>query len=85
MAKLIVELSEELHKELKKTAAINNQTIKDVVTDLVENYLRRGEEKQDLGETGLCGRWEDERSADDIIADIRAHRNWLRRGRKKIA
>jgi plasmid stability protein len=85
MAKLIVELPEELHRELKKTAAVNHRTIKDVVTDLVEEYLRGGEEKQDLGETGLCGKWEDTRTADAIIADIKAHRKWLRKGRGKVA
>jgi len=85
MAKLIVELPEELHKELKKSAAISHRTIKNVVTDLVEEYLSRGEKKEDLEETGLCGKWEDTRSAEEIIADINAHRNWLRKGRRKIA
>lgn len=85
MGKLIVELSEELHKELKKTAAINHRTIKDVVTDLVEDYLSRSEENQDLEETGLCGKWEDTRTAEEIIADVKAHRDWLRKGRRKVA
>ena len=85
MAKLIVELPEELHKELKKTAALRHRTIKNVVTDLVEEYLSRGEKKEDLEETGLCGKWEDTRTPEAIIADIKAHRNWLRKGRRKVA
>ena len=85
MAKLIVELPEELHKELKKTAALSHRTIKNVVTDLVEEYISRGEKKEDLQETGLCGKWEDARTPEAIIADIKAHRNWLRKGRRKVA
>lgn len=85
MGKLIVELPEELHRELKKTAAINHRTIKDVVTDLVEDYLSQSEENQDLEETGLCGKWEDTRTAEEIIADVKAHRDWLRKGRRKVA
>jgi len=38
MAKLIVELSKELHQELKK-ALLRQQTIKGMITDLVEEYL----------------------------------------------
>lgn len=85
MAKLIVELPEELHKELKKTAALSHRTIKNVVTDLVEEYVLRGEKREEIKETGLCGRWEDSRSPQEIIADIRAHRNWLRKGKRKVA
>ena len=85
MTKLIVELPEELHKELKKTAALSHRTIKNVVTDLVEEYISRGEKKEDLQETGLCGKWEDTRTPEAIIADIKAHRNWLRKGRRKVA
>ena len=46
MAKLIVELPEELHKELKKTAALSHRTIKNVVTDLVEEYIARGRSEE---------------------------------------
>ena len=85
MAKLIVELPEELHKGLKKSATLSHRTIKNVVTDLVEEYLSRGGNKEDLNESGLCGKWEDTRSANAILADIKAHRNWLRKGRRKVA
>ena len=82
MAKLIVELPEEVHKELKKKATHEHRTIKDVVTDLVEDYLAlRGEDTGKAGETGLCGRWEDTRTAVEIITDIKSHRKWLGRRR----
>ncbi len=85
MGKLIVELPEEIHKELKKKATLHHRTIKEVVTDLVEEYLSQKEEKENLKETGLCGEWEDTRSADAIIADIKSHRNWFGKGRTKGA
>ena len=82
MAKLIVELPEEVHKELKKKATHEHRTIKAVVTDLVEDYLAlRGEDTGKAGETGLCGRWEDTRTAVEIITDIKSHRKWLGRRR----
>lgn len=80
MAKLIVDLPEELHEELKKTAALSRRTIKNVVTDLAEEYVSRGAKGEGINETGLCGRWEDTRTPEAIIADIKAHRNWLKRG-----
>jgi len=85
MAKLIVELPEEVHRELKKTAALRHRTIKNVVTDLVEEYLSRGEKKEEIKESGLCGKWEDTRTPETIIADIKAHRNWLKKGKRKVA
>jgi plasmid stability protein len=85
MGKLIVELPEEIHKELKKKATLHHRTIKEVVTDLVEEYLSHREEKKNLKETGLCGEWEDKRSADAIIADIKSNRNWFGKGRTKGA
>lgn len=85
MAKLIVELSEEIHKELKKKAMLRQRTIKEVVTDLVEEYLTREGVKEELKETGLCGEWEDTRTADEIITDIKRRRNWLGRGKVRGA
>ena len=81
MGKLIVELPEHIHRELKKKAALDHRTIKGVVTDLVEEYLSPKEEKNPLKATGLCGTWEDTRTADAIIADIRSHRKWFEKGR----
>ena len=80
MGKLIVELPEEIHQDLKKKATLDHKTIKEVVTDLVQEYLAR-EQREALKETGLCGKWQDARSADAILADIKKHRNWFRRKR----
>lgn len=81
MGKLIVELPEEIHKDLKKAVTLRHRTIKEVVTELVEGFLSQGGEKKKLKETGLCGKWEDARTPDAIIADIKSHRRWL--GKKR--
>ena len=81
MGKLIVELPENLHQELKRKATLDHRTIKEVVTDLLQGYLSRTKEFESLKETGLCGTWEDTRTADAIIADIRSHRKWI--GKKR--
>lgn len=85
MGKLIVELPEEIHKELKKKATLGHRTIKEVVTDLVEAYLSQVDEKKSLKETGLCGKWEDTRTAEEIVTDIKSHRNWFGKGKTKGA
>ncbi len=46
MGKLIVELPDKIHSELKKKATLHHQTIKDIVTDLLEAYLSKSEEKK---------------------------------------
>jgi len=78
MGKLIVELPDELHGRLKKKATVERRTLKDVVTTMILEYLSEKEKKQHLKETGLCGKWEDERTAGEIIKDIRVHRRWTR-------
>jgi len=80
MGKLIVELPDEIHGELNRKAAINNKSLKEIVTSLIRKYLS-GEQKIAESKKGsdLCGRWEDERSAEQIIKDIKAHRHWFRR------
>src|SRR5208282_765592 len=39
MGKLIVELPGDVHRELKKKAAANNMTLKDIITELIHEYL----------------------------------------------
>ena len=80
-----MELAEEIHRELKRKALLESRTLRNVVTDLVESYLsaqsREGLEKS----TGLCGVWQDERSAEEIVGDIRKNRKWLTRtGRARV-
>lgn len=80
MGKLIVELPDEVHGELKKKAISSQKTIKDVVTDLIRGYITEEKKKKAAAkETGLCGTWEDERSAEEIIKDIKAQRRWFKR------
>lgn len=74
MRKLIVELPEEIHQELKNVATLQHRTIKEMVTGLLKEYLSQGREKKKLKETGLCGAWEDSRSAAAIITEIKRHR-----------
>ncbi len=78
MAKLIVELSENLHIQLKKKAASNSRTIKEIVTSLIQDYLSRTQ-KGNLKETGFCGVWEDSRSAEEIVKKIKSARKWFKR------
>ncbi|MFH0933048.1 MAG: hypothetical protein V1832_01865 [Nitrospirota bacterium] len=78
MGKLIVELPDEIHGELKKKAAINHKTLKDIITELIHEYLYRPEKDIPAKKkTGLCGGWDDERTAEEIIRDIKTHRGWF--------
>ncbi len=79
MSKLIVELPEEVHAQLKQKATLNRRTLKDIVTSLVEDFLGNKEIKPGAAETGFCGAWEDKRSADEIIKDLKKSRKWLKR------
>lgn len=78
MGKLIVELPDEIHGELKKRAAVDRKTQKEIVTNLIKKYLI-GTQKHGVSKkkTGLCGMWEDGRSAEEIIRDIKSHRKWF--------
>jgi hypothetical protein len=79
MSKLIVELPDELHGALKKKAVTNNKTIKEVITELVNAYISSsGKNQNKMNKTGICGTWNDERTADEIIKDIKEHRSWFR-------
>jgi len=78
MGKLIVELPDDIHRELKKRAADSHKTLKDIVTELIRGYLWEKEKiALSAKETGLCGSWDDERTAEEIIRDIKNHRRWL--------
>ncbi|GFP18621.1 hypothetical protein HKBW3S03_00126 [Candidatus Hakubella thermalkaliphila] len=84
MGKLIVKLSDELHEELRKTAVANRRSFKDIVTALIVSYLSHpthGGSRRKVEETVFCGSWEDERTAEEIVADIRAERRWFQERR----
>ena len=76
MGKLIVEISDELHDNLKKTAALNGITIKEITIALLDNFLKK-QKLPHFSITGFCGKWQDERTAEQIIKDIKAHRKWM--------
>ncbi len=80
MRKLIVEIPDDLHGELKKKAAIHQKTLKNIITDLLYRYLSEPRTPTIFPEeTGLCGAWEDLRAPDEIIQHIKKHRKWSRR------
>lgn len=77
MGKLIVELPDELHTHLKEQAAAGHQTLKIIVTSLLQQYLRHpGRHGSLKHSTGLCGAWKDRRNAHEIHADLRSSRQW---------
>ncbi|MBI5196861.1 MAG: hypothetical protein HZA10_11165 [Nitrospirae bacterium] len=77
MGKLIVELPDVIHGELKKKAASHRKTLKAIITGLISEYLHVKDKQEHIQKTGLCGRWDDKRSADAIIKDIKIHRKWF--------
>ena len=82
MGKLIVELPDETHRELKKKAATDHKTLKDIITGLIDKYLFAPEKQVTAKKkSGLCGKWDDERTAEEIIKDIKAHRKWFAKQR----
>jgi len=83
MGKLIVELPDEVHGELKKKAATDHKTLKDIITGLIHEYLSAQEKQLSAKKTNLCGSWDDERTAKEIIEDIKAHRRWFARKRNR--
>ncbi|MCI0413142.1 hypothetical protein L0222_10130 [bacterium] len=79
MSKLIVEIAEKTHQELRETAARKRRTVREVVTELLEEYLTREKNPKRIRSTGLCGKWDDSRPTEEIIASIKSGRNWFRR------
>jgi len=79
MRKLIVEIPDDLHGELKKKAVHLGKTLKNIITDLLYRYLSEPRTSTIFPEeTGLCGAWEDLRAPEEIIQDIKKHRKWSR-------
>jgi len=71
-----------MHSQLRKAAASSERTLRDILMDLVQDYLARQRDVKSLKDTGLCGTWKDDRSADEIIMDIKKHRSWFTKGKK---
>lgn len=78
MANLQVKsMDDQLYQALSKRAAMENRSISQEVVHIIKSYLARPlQEQNDRSQAflELCGSWDDERSADDIIHDVRAAR-----------
>ena len=68
-----------LKRRLSEYAALHHQSMTEVVQNALEILLRRTSHSSK--ESGLCGIWKDDRSAEEILEDIRTHRTTLLRPR----
>ena len=70
-------IDDALYRALGRRAAMENRSISQEVVSILKAYLSAPTTKyQDLTTRFLemCGSWDDERDADDIIAEIRQDR-----------
>jgi len=81
MGKLIVELPDMLHLQLKKQAIADHKTVKVVVTTLLQQYLKNPLRIAPKSSTGLCGAWKDRRPPEELLSEIRSARRWSIRAR----
>ena len=84
MSKLIVEIPDQMHSQLRKAAALRDRTLREIVMDLVQDYLAVQQGSRSLKETGLCGKWLDDRTAEEIMMDIKKHRSWFAKRKKNV-
>ncbi|OHB77604.1 MAG: hypothetical protein A2Z34_00175 [Planctomycetes bacterium RBG_16_59_8] len=85
MKKLIVELPDPLHRRLRETALEENRTMKNIVTDLVAEYVVKPHPHPAGDSAELRGSWDDPRPAEEIVADIMADRRWMTKRSKDRA
>lgn len=72
-------IQDELYAEIKKLAASENRSISQEILFLVKDYLARREHVRKLKTPAqvlldLAGSWEDNREAEQIIAEIKSAR-----------
>ena len=77
-------IDERLYNELKQLAANENRSVSQQVLFLIKNHLaqkRRGGKGDTAGQTllELAGAWEDPRSAEQIVSDIKSSRRSSRK------
>ena len=71
------DIDDRLYKYLKTSARLKNRSISQEVITIIQEYLNntqnpaRNATKEFLA---LSGAWKDERSAEEIVEDIRTHR-----------
>ena len=71
-------MDDRLYEALGRRAAMENRSISQQVIEIIQRYLSAPSQFKcaDDAVLELAGTWEDERSADEIIADIRNSRTW---------
>ena len=72
-------IEDNLYKEIKKMAASENRSVSQQVLSLIKEYMARKGKIQSLKPPAqvlleLSGSWEDNRSADKIISEIKRGR-----------
>jgi len=58
------------------------QVIK-IIKSLKQTVIAAQRQQKNAARSGLCGAWRDDRSADEIINDIRSHRSGF--GRRQVS
>lgn len=72
------DIDDRLYSYLKTSARIQNRSISQEVVSIIENYLnspRQTNINATLEFLSLSGAWKDERSAEEIVRDLRSDRN----------
>jgi len=74
---------ETILKELRSIPGEVLPQVVKIIKSLKHSILAAQKNKHSESNSGLCGAWHDDRSAEDIINDIRSHRSGL--GRRQIS
>ena len=82
----IKNIDEGLYEEIKKAASAENRSVSQQVLSLIRDYLAKRKQVSKLKSPAqvlleLSGTWEDERSAEEIVRDIKK----ARRNSKKLS
>jgi hypothetical protein len=76
------DLDDRLYNFLKTSARLQNRSISQEVITMIEQYVNspvNAVTNSTLDFLSMSGAWKDDRSADSIVGDIRAHRSSPRR------
>ena len=76
------DIDDRLYSFLKASARLQNRSISQEVITMIEKYLNspgNAVANSTLDFVAMSGAWKDDRSADAIISEIRAHRSQTRR------
>lgn len=79
-------MDDELYAQIKAIAAAQNRSVSGQVVNLIKEYLAKEKTLRSTKTPAqvlieLSGSWNDDRTADEIVADIKAHR----KNSKKLA